>query len=149
MNRTWKLLPKGCESTRFFIFLLVQVKVVKAHGLVSSRINLNTFHRKAMNRLAIQLNNRGVAELKQGNMFQALELLSNASSIVTQDKDVHVDAQGQTYLYHWEDCSSSLAPQASKSLQVSNEGSMSFLCLRFLRITAPEGFDQLDMICPW
>jgi hypothetical protein len=110
---------------------------------------LHYINSKAMNRLAIQLNNRGVEELKQGNMFQALELLSNASSIVTQGNHVHVDSPGQTFRYHWEDCSSSLAPQPSKSLQVSNEGSMSFLCLRLLRVTIPEGHDELDIICPW
>ena len=102
-----------------------------------------------MNRLAIELNNIAVDELKAGNVMRAFELLSNASSCTAQGNHVHVDSEGQTYRYQWEDCTSALACKLPEPLHIATEGCTPFLYMRFLKVTTPYDRDNLiDRLCP-
>ena len=100
-----------------------------------------------MNRLAIELNNFGVEELKKGNLLKGFELLSDASNLTSQSHHAHVDSKRQTFRYHWEDC----APVLNKllvPLHNTGEGCTPFLSFRFLRVTTPDANEDIERYCP-
>ena len=105
-----------------------------------------------MNSVAILLNNRAVSELQNGNIVQAFELLSKAANITLSGiaNHSHVDVIRSNIRFHWEDCAkagSNLRTDSESSTEVMWEGSVSFLCLRALRITYSGTSDDVDSQC--
>lgn len=85
--------------------------------------------------LAIGLNNDAIEMIKNGKIIEAFEVLSYACQNAVQ-KHVHADTYYRTYQYEWVDCSKSLA-QSLDGLSSFNEGRMSFMYLKFLKIKPP------------
>jgi hypothetical protein len=100
-----------------------------------------------MNYLGIELNNFAVAELKQGNIVKAFELLSYACEKAMQKHHAHVDSSNKTYRYAWEDCTMALT-QKLHHLSKFSEGCMPFLYLKFLTIETPLGRESVEGLCP-
>jgi hypothetical protein len=90
-----------------------------------------------MNRMAIDLSNMGVAEMKKGDLWQAFSLLSNSANIIAQQQShhQHKDASAVTYRYHWEDCASSILRRLPELMKATAEGNSSFLYLKLLRVS--------------
>jgi hypothetical protein len=85
--------------------------------------------------LLIQLNNAAIAWIQEGHIIRAFEILSYARDQAAQ-RYLHHDASHRTYRYAWVDCSNALA-QKLDGLCGFNEGSMSLLYLKFLKIEQP------------
>jgi hypothetical protein len=103
--------------------------------------NRNCTHQH-FNSAAIELNNRAVAHLAQGDVIAAFELVTKASQITMKgiSNHQHVDAGNSTFRFHWEDCDRARdAIYESKRRRAANasvwEGSSAYLFLRGLRIT--------------
>ena len=122
-----------------------------------------------MNQVAINLSNRGVTELSQGDYHGAFESLSEAVNIVMQQiqDHVHNDTGSNIFVFRWQDCSSCMSSNDSNHITSGGEekgeqqqrgplsfpsaiaGSASFLCLRALRIAVdPSAQDQVEHLCP-
>ena len=84
---------------------------------------------------AIDLNNKAIDEIMRGNIIQAFELLSFACR-KTLTKHFHYETYHRTYKYAWVDCTKVLTQKLDR-LCSFNEGSMSFLYLKFLKIEPP------------
>ena len=96
------------------------------------------------NSTAIELNNKAVQLLSQGDVVAAFEMITRASQITMKGiaNHRHIDAGNSTFRFHWEDCSKArdaihenhkkrkLSPSASVW-----EGSSAYLFMRGLRIS--------------
>jgi hypothetical protein len=100
-----------------------------------------------MDYLGFELNNFAVAELKQGNIDKAFELLSYACEQAIKKQLTHIDSTTNKYQYSWEDCTMALT-QKLHHLSKFSEGCMPFLYLNFLTIEAPLGRESVEGLCP-
>mmetsp|Transcript_135686 Transcript_135686/g.201800 ORF Transcript_135686/g.201800 Transcript_135686/m.201800 type:complete len:226 (+) Transcript_135686:137-814(+) len=106
-----------------------------------------------MNQVAIDLSNRGVAELQRGDPVAAFQSLSKAANIVMVGihNHHHVSTGAEVFNFHWEDCSSAIAPRRPTESSPAWEGSTPFLFLRALRIstsTFATSVDEIEHLCP-
>jgi hypothetical protein len=99
-----------------------------------------------MNRIAIDLCNRGVAELHRGDGISAFESLSKAANIVMLgiENHHHVSTGAHVFHFHWVDCSSSSSEETIRQ----KESSSPFLFLRALRVTTACNDEEVDHLCP-
>lgn len=86
--------------------------------------------------LTIQQNNAAVDKLKQGKAIEAFHLLSKACRAAHAVNRGEAPNHHRKYQYTWVDCSKALAHRM-KGTRKFSEGSLSFLCLHFLRIEKP------------
>jgi hypothetical protein len=106
-----------------------------------------------MNQVAIDLSNRGVAELQRGDAITAFQSLSKAANIVMVGihNHHHVSTDANVFNFHWEDCSSGIATRRHSQSSPSWEGSAPFLFLRAMRISTSACVttaDEVEQLCP-
>jgi hypothetical protein len=94
-----------------------------------------------MNQVAIDLSNRGISELHNGDHNAAFQSLSKAANIVMVklQNHVHVNTGSDVFVFHWEDFSSGIN---------TKEGSTPFLCLRALRMSKNSSETDIEQLCP-
>jgi hypothetical protein len=98
-----------------------------------------------MNRLSIELNNMAVEDLKRGRLEKALESISLACLLVSQQYNVHFESDKGTYRFYWHDCTQGAT---HVPLQLT-QSSQAFLYLNFLTIsTAASSEATIDLLCP-
>lgn len=104
------------------------------------------------NQVAIELSNRGVQELSQGNYNAAFQSLSKAVNIVMMkiQNHVHVNSTGSNnvFVFTWENCNESAAKMNTPPTVAR---SIPFLSLRALRIStniASEDNNEVNRLCP-
>ena len=98
------------------------------------------------NQVAIELSNRGVQELSQGNHNAAFQSLSKAVNIVMAkiQNHVHVNTGSNLFVFTWENCS-----EGAKKNTAPAARSSPFLSLRALRIsTNTDDINEVNRLCP-
>lgn len=104
-----------------------------------------------MNCNAIDLNNRGVAELQSGDVVSAFQSLSKAANnvMVGIENHVHVNAGADVFHFHWIDCSAECSQRKClASGSTSWEGCAPFLFLRALKVTTSCSDEEVENLCP-
>ena len=103
----------------------------------------------SMNRLAIELNNHAVSELQNGSLYNAIESISLACSMMSLQGHVHSTTIDPTrYRFHWSECSPEALKTHSDQADCTNE---KCLYLGFLLISPPEGSndsENSERFCP-
>lgn len=124
----------------FCIFSCCNLFKVFRHSM-----KLNMSSKREASILAIELNNDAIEEIKKGNIVEAFQMLSYACRNAVQ-KHAHEDTYHRTYQYEWVDCSKSLV-QGLDGLSSFNEGRMSFMYLKFLKIEPPVARRNDPAVC--